>query len=41
MLLHHDSVDALWVSEGKEAEASRTAGSGVAHNGTFADLTEL
>jgi hypothetical protein len=41
VLLYHDGVDALGVPEGEEAEASRASGSGVAHNSTFADLTEL
>lgn len=41
MLLDHDSVDAFGVSESEEAKASRAAGCGVAHDGTFADLTKL
>lgn len=41
VLLYHDGVDAFGVSEGKEAKTSRTAGRRVAHDGTFADFTEL
>lgn len=41
MLLHHDDVDALWILEGEEAEASRTACGGVSHDSAFADFAEL
>lgn len=41
VLLHHDHVDGLGVSEGKEAEASRAPGGAIAHDGAFGDFAKL
>lgn len=41
MLLHHHGVNTLGVPECQEAEASRAAGSRVAHDCTFTDFTKL
>ena len=41
VLFDHDSVDTFRIPEGKEAEPTRTASRGVAHDGAFADLAKL
>jgi hypothetical protein len=41
VLLHHDDVDALGVTEGEEAETSRATGSRVTHDSAFAHFAEL
>lgn len=41
MLLDHDSIDSLGVTESQETEATRTASSAVTHNGAFLNFAEL
>ncbi len=41
MLFDHDGVDDLRVSEGEEAEAARTTGGAVSHDGALDDIAEL
>lgn len=41
VLLHHDSVDALWVLEGEETETARAPACAVAHDRAFYDFAKL
>lgn len=41
MLLHHDGVHGLGVTESKETEASRAASGAVAHYSAFLNIAEL
>lgn len=41
VLLDHDCIDSLGVSEGQEAETARAATGAVAHDGAFENIAKL
>lgn len=41
MLLDHDRVDSLGISESQEAETARAAAGTVAHDGALEDIAKL